>query len=369
MLTMAHQNSSPKAAFFLPNLDGGGAERIVVNLANGLNQAGVKVDLILKIKRGALLAELSPEVRVIDLNAPRMIATLPGIVRYLRQESPVVLFANLEVPNLVSLIAGLFAPRSARIFTTTHNVVSVYEPFLFGKAMERRLSRRLFPLAAGNIAVSQAAAADLAGFARLPLERIRVIYNPILTPAFYEKRSAPLDAPWLPADETPLVLAVGRLNPVKDFPTLLRAFARVRRQRPARLAILGEGAERPALEKLAAELGIAADFDLPGFQSNPFPLMQRAAALVISSQSEGLGNSAIEAMACGCPVVATDCPGGVAEILKKGEYGHLTPVGDDATMAAAILEVLDGKGRHAPSAWLEQFTLEHAVRQYLDILG
>jgi len=170
-------------------------------------------------------------------------------------------------------------------------------------------------------------------------------------------------------------LGVGRLDPQKDFPTLIRAFARVRAQRPARLIVLGaEGHERHSkyvaeLKALPARLGIADDVDLPGFRHNPFAFMSRAAVFVLSSIYEGLGNVLIEALACGTPVVSTDCPSGPAEILEGGRFGALVPVGDDAAMAAAIAATLD---RPPAAATLRErarmFSVERAVDRYLDLM-
>jgi glycosyltransferase involved in cell wall biosynthesis len=172
------------------------------------------------------------------------------------------------------------------------------------------------------------------------------------------------------------VLGVGRIGRQKDFATLIRAFARVRAQRAARLVILGEAknaakhAERVArLRELAEQLGVAADVELPGFAANPFAYMARAAVFALSSRYEGLGNVLIEAMACGCPVVSTDCPVGPSEILAGGRYGRLVPVGDDAALADAILRTLD----EPPAAALLRaragdFSVERAVDGYLAAL-
>jgi glycosyltransferase involved in cell wall biosynthesis len=186
-----------------------------------------------------------------------------------------------------------------------------------------------------------------------------------------ERVAEPLDHPWAALGAPPLVLAVGRLAEVKDFPTLLRAFACVRAVRPARLVILGEGREREALEALAAGLGLGPDVLLmPGYDPNPLRWMARAAVLVSSSRWEGMPGVLIEAMAAGCPVVATDCPGGSAEILEHGRLGRLVPVGDDAAMAAAILATLAAApDREALRARAGIFGAERAVEGYLACLA
>ena len=146
------------------------------------------------------------------------------------------------------------------------------------------------------------------------------------------------------------------------------AFALVRRERTARLLILGEGPERPVLRALADSLGVGADVDLPGWARNPYPYMRRAAAYVLSSRWEGLPSVLIEALFCGCPVIATDCPSGPREILEGGRHGALVPVGDAAALAGAIREALDGKiPRPTPASW-EPYDQRTVARRYLEVL-
>jgi glycosyltransferase involved in cell wall biosynthesis len=202
----------------------------------------------------------------------------------------------------------------------------------------------------------------------IPIQKVHVIYNPVVSPELYEKADAPLEHPWFRSNQPPVILGVGRHRPQKGFDTLLRAFARVRQETPARLVILGEGPERPNLERLASELGVAADVDMPGFDPNPFRYMRRAGVFVLSSRYEGLPNVLIQALACGCPVVSTDCPSGPSEILDGGRYGALVPVDDVEAMAGAIVRALLGQVAPAPSAWLEQFRVEVVAEQYLRVM-
>ena len=180
---------------------------------------------------------------------------------------------------------------------------------------------------------------------------------------------ARLDHAWFTPGAPRVILAIGKLKPQKDFACLIRAFARVRAIHPARLLILGEGPQREALLSLARKLKVENDVALPGFVANPFAYIGRAAVFVLSSAWEGLSNVIIEALACGCPVVSTDCPSGPAEILDGGTYGRLVPVGDDAALAKAILATLDyplPRGRLRDRAQL--FSVDRAVERYLDVL-
>jgi glycosyltransferase involved in cell wall biosynthesis len=166
-----------------------------------------------------------------------------------------------------------------------------------------------------------------------------------------------------------VILGVGRLTEQKDFSTLMRAFTCVRAKRAARLVILGEGKLREDLEDLASKLGIQADVEMPGFVENPLQYMARASVLVLSSKYEGLPGVLIQAMACGCPVVSTDCPGGSAEILDNGKYGVLVDIGDAEGMAKAILSELDNPtANDILRRRAEDFSVEHAVSNYLKLL-
>jgi glycosyltransferase involved in cell wall biosynthesis len=219
------------------------------------------------------------------------------------------------------------------------------------------------------IAVSRGVADDIVGLTQMPRERITTIYNPIVIPDLRAKERAPVPHPWLMTREVPVVLGVGKLKIQKDFPTLIRAFARLRAERPAKLVILGDGPQRGNLEGLVHELGLDADVALPGYVENPYAWMARASVFVLSSAWEGLPGVLIEAMACGCPVVSTDCASGPSEILGKGVYGPLTPVRDDRALAQSIASVLD----YPPDperlrARASEFSLEPAIDAYLDVL-
>jgi glycosyltransferase involved in cell wall biosynthesis len=166
-----------------------------------------------------------------------------------------------------------------------------------------------------------------------------------------------------------VILSVGRLSAEKDYPTLLRAFALLQNQVPARLILLGEGGQRAGLERLASELGIGATVSLPGFVRNPFAYMARARVFVLSSLFEGFGNVLVEALACGCQVVSTHCPGGPGEILDRGRYGRLVPVGDHAALARAILEAIaEPMDTEALRRRADDFSVERAARRHLDAL-
>ncbi|MEM2266052.1 MAG: glycosyltransferase [Candidatus Hadarchaeales archaeon] len=370
--------SQPYVAFFLPHLHRGGAERVTVSLVKGLVARGVQVDLILVNRgMGAYEEEIPTECRIINLGAKRALAAIPALARYLKRENPDVLFGVLTHINVAALLARMLARVQVPVIVTEHNTFSAAHPYAERKSTSRflpLLMRLLYPKASFIVGVSQGVVDDLKKVLRFHSPKFRVIYNPILNEDLLKKAEEPVDHPFFGEGKPPVVLAVGRLHIQKDFPTLLRAFALVRKEMDARLLILGEGEKRKELEALARELGIAEDLDMPGFVKNPYKYMRRSAAFVLSSQWEGLPTVLVEAMACGCPVVSTDCPSGPAEILENGKYGLLVPPKDYEKLAQAILKVLKDerlarelreKGRKRAM----DFSVENAVEKYLDLIN
>ncbi|HEY9644103.1 MAG TPA: glycosyltransferase, partial [Coleofasciculaceae cyanobacterium] len=215
--------------------------------------------------------------------------------------------------------------------------------------------------------VSQGVADDLAQLLNVPLEKIKVIYNPIVTPDLLLKAREPIHHPWFAPNQLPVILGAGRLMHQKGYPILIRAFAQVRQQYPCRLVIIGNETDyKLELKALAQSLGVAEDIDMPGFQSNPYAYMGNATIFVLSSLFEGLPSVLIEAMATGTPVVSTDCKSGPAEILDNGKYGQLVPVGDADKLAEAILATL---ANPLQPEMLQQraqdFTVEAIAQEYL----
>ncbi len=361
----------PLIALYLPSLDGGGAEKVFANLARGFSEAGHPVDVLLARKRGPFLSHLPSTVRVVDLKARHVSLTLFPLIRYLRARRPAVLFSALSNANLMAIGAKRLSGASTQVVITQHGVFSQALHAAQGARakMLLALAQRGYRHADAVVAVSKHVAEDLAACTRLAREQIEVIYNPVVTPELpAAAREAP-PHPWLKSRSEPVIMGAGRLTPAKDFATLLRAFARLRRRRPARLILLGEGEERAALEALAERLDVRADLSMPGFVDNPYAYMRAASVFVLSSRWEGFGNVLVEAMACGTPVVSTDCPGGPAEILAGGTFGPLVPVGDANALAAAIGAVLEAPTpREELVRRAQDFGLERAVDGYLSLI-
>ncbi|HAZ49944.1 MAG TPA: glycosyl transferase [Cyanobacteria bacterium UBA11369] len=360
-----------RVAFYLRLLYGGGAERAMVNLANHLAEQGLKVDFVLNKKDGPYLKFVSPEVRIVDLQAPQMLGVIPKLARYLRDERPVALLSALHFTSEVAIGAKYLSGTSTRVVVCEQNNLSLHAQHPTGKRdrFAPIAAKLCYPWADGVVAVSQGVAKDLATTTNLPQQRIRVIHNPIIRPELFEKAKEPADHPWFDPGEPPVILGVGRLVEQKDFPTLIRAFAIVRQTQPARLVILGSGKEREKLNAIVSELGIKNDVAFLGFAQNPYAYMSKASVFVLSSIEEGLPTVLIEAMAVGTPVVSTNCESGPDEILDNGKYGELVPVRDPDAIAQAILKILSGNAKSVDPAWLEQYTLETVTQQYLNIFG
>jgi glycosyltransferase involved in cell wall biosynthesis len=354
-----------RVALFLIALAGGGAERVVLNLVRGFVEHGRAVDLVVCRAEGELRGSVPPGVALVELKALRSWAAMLGLARYLRRRRPACLFSAMDTANLIALAARRLSGTPTRIVGAIHNTPShqLAASASLKERLQLPLARRLYPRADALVAVSAGVAADAAAMLGLEPHRIAVIANPVVTPELVERAAAPLDDPWLRPGEPPVVLACGRLAPQKDFPCLLHAFALLRARRPARLLILGEGAERPALEALARRLGVAAEARLPGFVANPLAYMRRAAVLALSSRHEGSPVVLVEALACGCPVVATDCPSGPREILEGVAATRLVPVGDPAALARGLDELIAAGAR--PQARLDRFDYRRTAGAYL----
>jgi glycosyltransferase involved in cell wall biosynthesis len=359
-----------KLAIFIPSLAGGGAERAMLNLAHGLADYGCAVDLVLTQAKGPYLSDVRESIQIVDLNASRVLFGLPALARYLRREQPRALISAMDYANVSAIWARRLAGIPCRVLVSEQNTISrsAHSSTRRRQRVVPHLVKRFYPWAdyvAGN---SQGVADDLRQVTGLPRERIQILHNPVVTPELKEKAGLPLKHPWFEAGQPPVVLAVGRLTKQKDFPTLIRAFAQVRQTRPARLIILGEGPDYTSLKALIGQLSLEDDVALPGFVENPYAFMSRASLYVLSSLWEGLPTVLIEALYCGPPIVATDCPSGPREILANGRHGSLVPIGNVAALAEAIEAGLAGETLPPGQESWHPYSVEAVVGQYVGLL-
>jgi len=396
------QQDKKRIALFVGSFEGsGGAERVFLNLACGLASRGHRVDLVMARHKGHFLDQIPPEVRVVDLKVrsarqslwvlPRLgkdawfwakmilsrkphyvLGALPALAKYLKRERPDVVISSMHYPNVVAVVARDLAGVQSKVVLTVHNTLSQEIAFSRkrrSKGDKVKVDQRVFPRADAVVAVSLGVAEDLAKTLSLPDETFSMIYNPVDTEFLERQASEPLSHPWFSGDGVPVLLAVGGFKPAKDHATLLRALAIVRAERSVRLIILGEGKLREHLTRQAEGLGITADLNMPGFVNNPYQYMAQASLFVLSSVFEGLGMVLVEALACGCPVISTDCPSGPNEILAQGLFGGLVPMGDEQAMAKAITQALDTPHDKARLiARGREFSLDRATENYLELI-
>jgi len=367
---LAAGEARPDIALFLPTLYSGGAERVQINLARHFLDRGLRVDLVVCKYFGSLKDKVPSGVRLVSLDASRVMFSLPSYLRYLRVARPSVVLSSVENANIISCVGKMFSSHRHRLIVRLDN--SLTEPGRQPLQMHRwpvtAAVACTFHAADEFVAVSDGLKTQLSRLPGLSKKPIHRIYNPIIHEEFDAQASL---APTLPPSiqpGQPFVLAAGRLHKQKGYRHLLRAFARVVSQRPAHLVILGEGDDREELQSLADSLGIAAHVHFLGYTPNPLAYMRHAAVFVLSSIAEGFGNVIVEALACGTPVISTDCPHGPREILADGRYGTLVPVGDVDALACAIATSLD-RPKPAMSNELREhlrlFSIETIGRQYI----
>jgi glycosyltransferase involved in cell wall biosynthesis len=361
----------PHIAIYMRYITYSGAHRAMLQLASGLVKQGFRVDLVFNLRIEQHMHMLPDGVQVFDLKSSGFVSSLLGFVNYLRKEQPLATFSTLYYADTINILAKLLTRGRNQTVVSVQNTVTqeIQTPRIKARFITLLCTRFLYFWADGIVAVSKGVAQDLANFSRLPLERIKVIYNPVLSSDVYEKAKDTIEHPWFYPGERPIILGVGRLEKQKDFPNLIHAFAQVLKTKKVRLVILGWGADILTLEALVTDLALEQDVAFLGAVDNPYAYMARSAVFVLSSKFEGFGNVLVEAMAVGTPVVSTNCPHGPAEILNNGEYGELVPVSDSNALAKAILEVLDGKQKTVDAAWLNQFSLTVATKKYLDIVS
>lgn len=363
--------TNQRIALFVPSLRGGGAERVMVTLANNFAERGLTVDLVLVKAEGPYLSEVNSKVRIFDLNASRVALSLLPLIRYLQCEQPDAMLSALKHANVIAIIANKLSRAKTRLVVSEHSTLSA-RAMSSAKGRARFmpwLMRMSYPTADAVVAVSSGSANALAENIGLKREVISVVYNPFDCAHIRNLSHASIDHPWFALDQPPVILAVGRLTPAKDYPTLIRAFAKLRQQRAARLLILGEGELRSELESQISQAGLNEAVALPGFVENPFSYMRRAAVFVMSSAWEGLPSVLIQAMACGTPVVSTDCASGPSEILENGKWGRLVPVGEAEALSFAIAETLAEDKHPSVSLRADDFSINKALYGFSNVLG
>ncbi len=365
-------SDAPRSVFIVrPALSQGGADRVTLTLLERLDRSRFRPVLVLLRRDGELLDLVPDDVPILRLHTSSLGTAWLPLARLLRAERPEIMLSTSGGANVAAALAHRATRSASRLVLSERNV-------LFRPPMDlrRRLlllaKRRLYGRADAVIAVSNQVRQDLLEHLDLDGSKLHVVDNPVVDDAFAGRAAQPCGHTWFD-EETPVVLAAGRLVPVKGFDTLLHAFAAVAKRHPARLILLGEGPERDRLEALAETLGLADSVSMPGFAANPLAFMSRCEVFVLSSRAEGLPGVLIQAMACGAASVSTDCKAGPSEILRHEETGLLVPVDDSHALAEAILRYLkdsdyrQATGKRARES-VERFHVDRTVPRYEEIL-
>jgi glycosyltransferase involved in cell wall biosynthesis len=348
----------------------GGLEIVFLRLAAEFARRGLKVWLVVHDCDGGMVPAVPPEVELVNLDVSSKPWTILRLHRFLRQTHPDILLAPEPYGNVVSVIARWLAGSQTRLVLTEHTPVdhNLERSVKWRRHIWRGLIKCFYAQADAVVSVSEGIRDDLLAL-RLPSHLLRVVYNPALDPDFEAVGQRSVDHPWFHDPSLPIIIGVGRLSAEKDFATLIRAFARLRRERPVRLVIAGEGDQEIAIKELIAELDLIEDVWLPGFRLDVCALITKSSVLVSASRYEGFGITMVEALGCGCPVVATQTVGAV-EILEGGRYGHIVPVGDVEAMMGAIAATLADPPDPAPGRErAAMFSTERSSNAYLDLFA
>jgi glycosyltransferase involved in cell wall biosynthesis len=366
--TAGESRTQPRRiALLLPELNGGGAQRVMLTLAHGFWAQGVQVDLVVVRAKGPLLEDIPAGVTLVSLRSPKTIWSLPRLIWYLKAKRPDALLVTNVHCSFVAILARTFVQTPPWLVVRQSSPFSLYQSSV-QRRMTQGLVRWLYPKANAIVAVSQGIAGSLISDCGIACEQVHVIPSPLVPINISELVQEPISHPWFTPKTLPVIIGIGRLEQEKDFVTLIHAFARVQRSMLTRLLILGEGTQRATLHSLVRTLGLENRVSLPGFVRNPFAYLSRASVFVLSSVAEALPGVLVQALACGVPIVSTNCHYGPREVLQNGEIGRLVPVGDDTAIAEAIIGVLRQPPIRAnPRVW-QAYSYDTAIAKYLTLL-
>ena len=370
-----------KVLFFISSLEGGGAERVMVDLLRNIDRGRIEPILVLlyPYEDSPYRQYLPEDIRVMVVtrksdSLPGKLLQLLNFIKTIHKEKPNVILSMLTHNNIMAMLSGLLF--GVRVIACEHNTLSEVIKTEEGRTIlglhVAPLVRILYRYAKRIITVSEGIKVNLIADFGIPEDRIQTIYNPVDLSRINALITVSPEHPFF-RNQKPIVIAMGRLTAQKGFDILLKGFSRVISEIDARLIIMGEGPQRAYLENIIRDLGITDKVYLAGFQKNPYALLSHSAIFVLSSQYEGLPMAILEAMACGIPVISTDCSSGPREILQNGQCGILVPVNNETALADAITRLLKDREQREEFSKrgkerMKDFTVNEIVRQYEDVI-
>ncbi|MEO9825876.1 MAG: glycosyltransferase [Paracoccaceae bacterium] len=331
-----------RVVIFLHAFAAGGAEAVLLGVANDLYLNGIDVVVVAARAEGPNRRKLNEKIEVIDLGARRMALSVPALMKVLKEIDPTVCLSALTHANIALIAACRLARSRAKVVVSER--LSLHFEFIAAPPLKRVvkqfLIKRLYPKADAIIAVSKALKVEIEEMVPATSTKVIALPNPVDIALLWDMAEDP-SAFSVENDQVPVIAFVGRLSRQKNLPLLLKAFKQLRDLRPARLVLAGDGPLKSELEALVEELSLGQDVEFAGYLSNPYRLIKEANIMALSSDFEGLPNVLIEALALETEIVSTDCPTGPAEILNNGAYGHLVPCNDLQAFSAAMNNALN----------------------------
>ncbi|MED4079848.1 glycosyltransferase [Halalkalibacterium halodurans] len=357
-----------KYVLLVPNLNGGGAEKVILTLFKEIQKydSNIEVYLITVNKVGSLVKQLPENSNLIDLGIDRIRRAPRPLIKVLNEIRPDTILSTLTGMNLLLLMIRPFLKGSPKIVVRETNPPSSK----FRSTKIKLLYRIFYRFADKIIGISEGVSSDVTEYAAISKEKVVTIYNPIDIKDIRTKAQHYTGNDWLDKKDTLVILAIGRLVEQKDFTTLIKAFAKLRQTLDCKLVILGEGPEKDSLLQLTYELNVNKYVLFQGFVDNPYAYLEKSDLFVLSSKWEGFGLVIAEALATKTPIVSTNCMGAPAEILEYGRYGELVEPGDFLGMSEAMHNMIINPYKNEELLFkrANDFNVNHITKQYLQVL-